>query len=300
MTVSFSPRQLVAVNGETLKEFLGTATEAIAYDILRPHVPLPACSHVHDNGCGEGAVSSALFALHSGSNSRVGTTVRVSATDKDPQSLAALKARADREGWAAHLAQVVQVDSTNLSAAFATSQTFSHSVTNFVMLQAWPRDGDCAAEIYRTLRPGGLAIVTAWEALPTMAIFRHTYQRLHSQRQEEGGKDDDLPPILRMHWYGGEHVQKALLDAGFEEARTRKEHYETRVRVHDARRWCEIGWSICGPGREGWRVEDEENWDETINVALEVLVAAPSFELDLERQNSGWLTFTASAVVATK
>ncbi|KAI0401581.1 hypothetical protein F4802DRAFT_422229 [Xylaria palmicola] len=326
MAAQFAPKQLVPIDSAALKEFLGTATEDIAYAALRPLVPLADGSHVHDNGCGAGAVSSALFALHASSSSPTASAsasssspssppststprFRVSATDKDPAPLSALAARARREGWGAHV-EGRQADSAGLG-LFA-DDAFSLSVTNFVLLQAWPHDGACATEIYRTLRPGGLAVVTAWEDLPTMAVFCQAHRRLRPQPGDDGGRaeergrgegegeDGDLPPMLRMHWYGGQYVRKALLDAGFDEGRIRVESYGTRVRIHDARRWCEIGWTLCGAGSAGWTVDDEVRWDERIDTALEILVAGPWYERDQASQNSGWLTFTASATLATK
>ncbi|XXH04313.1 hypothetical protein Hte_010727 [Hypoxylon texense] len=164
---------------------------------------------------------------------------------------------------------------------------------SFVFLQVWPDDARAAREIYRTLAPGGLALVTAWENLATMAVFRESHARLHGGARK-------LPEMLQTYWYGGEQVQKAMLETGFDESRMRVERYSTKVRIEDAKRWCEIGWSICGKPEDGWTQEDEDTWDEAIRLAKETLVAGLWYQRGEEDENTGWLHLTASAILATK
>ncbi|KAK8044774.1 S-adenosyl-L-methionine-dependent methyltransferase [Apiospora rasikravindrae] len=205
MSASFKPKQIVAIDETSLQEFLGSATEAISHDFLQPLVPLPAGSHIHDNGCGSGAITKALFALQPPShedNLDMGkVAIRVSATDKSAAAAARVQSMAASEGWPG-------------TALGFPDGTFSHSLTGFVFLQLGEgADEACAGEIYRTLRPGGLAVVATWEDLPSMAVFRRAVERLHGD--DEGDTPEALPDMLQMQAYGGRQVEQAMLRARF-------------------------------------------------------------------------------------
>lgn len=284
-TTIFRPKKFVVVNGEVLREFLSSATEAIARGLLRPLAPLlVAGSHVHDNGCGAGAITEAIFSSHSAGDA---SSIQISATDINAAALASLQAKAEEKGWPVHIGEM---DCRTLSFA---DDTFSHSFTSFVFLQVWRDDARCAREIYRTLRPGGPAVVTTWEELATMSVFRQAYQRLYGESRE-------LPEMLQTHWYDGKHVMKAMVEAGFGETTMKVERYSTQVRIEDERRWCEIGWSICGAAQGRWTQEDEDAWDEAIAVAQDALITSPWYQRDMENKSKGWLQLTASVLVAEK
>ncbi|KAI1395185.1 hypothetical protein F4819DRAFT_492741 [Hypoxylon fuscum] len=126
-----------------------------------------------------------------------------------------------------------------------------------------------------------------------MAVFRQSHERLYGGAKE-------LLEMLQTYWYGGEHVMKAMLEAGFDGSGIRVDRYSTKVRIEDARRWCEIGWSICGKLKEGWTQEDEDTWDDAIRLAKESLITEPWYQRDEDNENRGWLNLTASAILATK
>lgn len=287
MTTDFKPKQIISINDETLKEFLGSATEAVAYDFLRPLIPFPSGCHVHDNGCGTGVVTEAIIALQLGETTSQLSPPRISASDKNAALLTRLQSRAQSERWPV---EVTEMDCTAL--AFP-DDTFTHSFTNFVILQVLHDDVKCASEIYRTLQPGGLAIVTTWEHLATMTVFREAHHRVYGEARE-------LPKMLQPHWYGGKHVIKAMSTAGFDEDKLSKAQYTTRVKIEDIERWCGIGWSICGKPEGGWTQEDEQRWEEAIGYTREVLTTNPCFQADESLPRGGWLKLTASAAVARK
>lgn len=284
MNSSFRPRQAVSIDAETIREFLGSCTEDVAYDVLRPLVPFSDGSRVHDNGCGAGAVTEALCRLHALKDI---PTPLIAATDVNATAYASLLPKVRHRGWPV---EVAQMDCRELG---FPGDAFSHSFTNFVFLQARRDDRRCASEMYRTLQPGGIAVVTTWEDLPTMAVFRQTHQRMH-------GDEAGLPAMLKGHDYGKEDVRRAMADAGFEESRLKTDLYSTRVRIEDSRRWCEIGWSMCGAQVGGWTQKDEDEWDEAICVAHDVLTAGPWYLRDEDGGNKGWLVMTASATSARK
>ncbi|KAK8105167.1 uncharacterized protein PG998_004576 [Apiospora kogelbergensis] len=296
MSVSFKPKQIVLIDETALQEFLGSATEAVAHEFLRPLVPLPVGSHVHDNGCGSGAITKALFSLQPPLKNADPDRqdIRVSATDRSPAAVKQLQSMATSENWTGVDAR--SMDSTALS---FPDGSFSHSLTGFVFLQLG-EGGDVvsAREIHRTLRPGGLAVVATWEDLPSMAVFRQAVEEL---RGVEGGRPEGaLPDMLQMHAYGGRQVEQALLKAGFPSDGMRVERHSTEIRVANARRWCEIGWSICGTTGGKWIQHDEDSWEQVIEYAQQALVTGPWYRRDMDVEGAGWLTLTASVVVARK
>ena len=38
------------------------------------------------------------------------------------------------------------------------------------------------------------------------------------------------------------------------------------LRVKDLKRWSQLAWSYLGMGADGWKKEDEENWDRAVGM----------------------------------
>ncbi|CAH0025381.1 unnamed protein product [Clonostachys rhizophaga] len=87
---------------------------------------------------------------------------------------------------------------------------FSHSFTNMgIMFFTNPAQG--AAEIYRTLRPGGTAVVTSWSKLGHLdLVFRPAHVAV---RPDDEPVKFPLPEV----WHDPEHVRKVLSEAGFKD-----------------------------------------------------------------------------------
>jgi ubiquinone/menaquinone biosynthesis C-methylase UbiE len=276
---SFTPPQALPINGATLGEFLGTAT----FDIAKQHVgdlaPFAPDSLIHDNGCGAGAVTEAIMSTDPPPG------IRIKATDVNAAAAAALRGSASAAAWP------VDVSEMNSKTLDFPNDHFSHNFLNFVILQVLPDDVQCTREIYRTLKPGGIAVVTTFEDLPTMAVFKAVHKYLRG--------DTQLPAMLQLDGYGGEEARKAMLKAGFHEANLKIKRVSSRVRVRSPRRWCEIGWSLGGAAAGGWKSEDEKTWDDAVDKAMEIFTAGPWWQLEAGGEG-GWVTLEASVIVAVK
>merc|ERR1711977_763281 len=102
---------------------------------------------VHDNGCGVGAGTGAMLAV-----SEPLATISVKATDVDDRALAMYENKAAENGWPAEASRM------DANALTFPDKTFTHSLMNAVVF-VLPNDGiDAVKEIYRTLKPGGIAI----------------------------------------------------------------------------------------------------------------------------------------------
>lgn len=127
--------------------------------------PVDSTSHVHDNACGPGIVTRAILELF--------PSARIDATDISEGMVGATKVRYGTSDGRV-TAQVMDV----LDLSGFEDDRFTHSFSNFVFVILKPdevRKG--AREIYRTLQPGGTAVVVGWEQV--------------------GWKYDFLLPILR-------------------------------------------------------------------------------------------------------
>ncbi|KAL1604771.1 hypothetical protein SLS60_004311 [Paraconiothyrium brasiliense] len=274
---SFKPRQLVPFSPSVIAEFLGTCTLDIAEQFVRQLEPFAPGAIIHDNGCGGGAVTQAIMATNPPES------IRIKATDVNGAVISGLIAQAATKSWP------VDVSEMNSTALTFPDNYFSHNILNFVVLQAWRDDAKMAGEMFRTLKSGGIAVVTTFEDLPTMKVFKSVYKRYR-------GADAEVPEMMQADWYRDQEVRKALSKGGFAEANIKSERATTRVRVQSARRWCEIGWSLGGGP---WEEKDENLWNEAIDYALEIFVGGSWWQADADG-DGGWMELTASVAVASK
>jgi ubiquinone/menaquinone biosynthesis C-methylase UbiE len=91
-----------------------------------------------------------------------------------------------------------------------TDETFTHSITNCGIL--FFKDSKSGAhEIYRTLKPGGTAIVTSWRKFD---FFRTVV--IPAQKAVRPN-DEPFPRPMKQPWYDPEFVEGVVREAGFED-----------------------------------------------------------------------------------
>jgi hypothetical protein len=85
---------------------------------------------------------------------------------------------------------------------------FAHSSTKFAF-HCLGDSGGAAKRVYRTLRPGGIAVSTIWVDMP----HTNALEYVHFVIREK----DVVPPFqLSQLWYKEEHLGKALEMGGFD------------------------------------------------------------------------------------
>jgi ubiquinone/menaquinone biosynthesis C-methylase UbiE len=183
-------------------------------------------SIVLDNSCGTGIVTEEIMQRHrhvEGSERRPATIHTV-----DPASNMVAIARRKLE---------VLADGPSRKGAFKVTahvmrgeelafdgNTFTHIITNLGIL--FYEDSLVGAkEMYRTLMPGGVAVVTSWIDL---GYFEQVLQPAHSEIRLD---DPPLELPLSLDWLSPSHLKTTMVRAGFQEVQisTSRVHHGART-----------------------------------------------------------------------
>lgn len=178
----------------------GGSTRAIARQLIQlahlQGITAPTAV-VHDNACGTGAVSVELLQASQDPPQIIATdavAMMVEAT------ISCVKSLGPQERM-----QVKQMPGEKLD---IPDNTFTHSITNFgIMFFQDSKAG--AKEIYRTLKPGGVAAITAPE--------RATHFRwiLNPTLRDTRPQDEPLAQITDNKWEDPVYLEQQFRDAGF-------------------------------------------------------------------------------------
>jgi ubiquinone/menaquinone biosynthesis C-methylase UbiE len=274
----FLPKQAKAfLEGEnkvtTYEATGGKVTADFAEHILTLISPIPSGSIIHDNASGAGTVSRKILSTT--------PDVKIHATDIDQVFLDALQKDVDANSWP------IEVSNQNSNALTFPDETFTHSITNIGIFFTGSMGLDGAKEVYRTLKPGGIAVVNCWEGVSWLFPMVAVHNALRP------GKPFPAPPI---NWSDGVQIQKIMKEAGFAEENTKVEKSEAWSKTSDLRAWAEKTWAYLA-GIGGWQESDEERWDEAVDLLVEKLKASPGVKVV---DGETWLRASEWIVIATK
>ena len=145
------PKQVTQYEASHLIELQGECSEIVVDSVLKAIPSIPSGSVVHDNACGTGVVFQRIFEKEPNTKDNI----KVEATDVNEFFVAGAEHSAKEHGWPVKTAVM-----TSQQLSFQDAY-FTHSFTNFAFHCLG--DGDkAAAEVYRTLKPGGTAAATIW------------------------------------------------------------------------------------------------------------------------------------------
>ncbi|KAG9194768.1 hypothetical protein G6011_04803 [Alternaria panax] len=136
-------------------------------------------------------------------------------------------------------------------------ETFSHSITNMGIF-FFPDAAKGAAQIYRTLKTGGTAIVTSWKSTGHMSIVHEAQKAV---------KPDE--PLFRWpvsdDWFEASHLKKTLEGAGFTgvELHEKTVHYASKS-VEETCGYLFGMWKHMGPK---WTDEENEKFREQLKTS---------------------------------
>jgi len=147
-------------------EDTSTAMNEMASHLLTLSPPLTPNSVIHDNAAGPGIITGGILRLPQFSQ---GSFPTIHATDYSPAMIRALEARAVRDGWPNSVVKAQVMNSMDLS-TFADN-TFTHTYMAAAIFLI-PDPTQAIAEIKRTLRPGGVGLVTSFEKHGFVQVFQ--------------------------------------------------------------------------------------------------------------------------------
>jgi ubiquinone/menaquinone biosynthesis C-methylase UbiE len=137
----------------TYERRIGRATRAIATHIVTSILPtLPTRALILDNACGTGAIASAALQCY--------PSAEICCVDASPDMIDIMNTQIRSNSWASNVTAAVM---SGQDLKFGDS-TFDASVTNFGIF-FFPDPVAGASEIRRTLKEGGMAVVTCWRYL---------------------------------------------------------------------------------------------------------------------------------------
>ncbi|KAF4340133.1 toxD [Fusarium beomiforme] len=274
MSSGFQPKQVTQYEASHLAELMGDVTGVVAnfsLDLSRPFEPTDI---IHDNACGPLTVSQVILKTPRPEG------LHIDATDINPQFVQSAQQAAQDNKFPLK-AQVMDARSLNFP-----DNHFTHSFNNFAF-HSVEVARPSMKEVYRTLKPGGIAIVSAWNSMPHTDALKHAHWRTR-------GKDGSLPMLLQDMSFEEEHMKESLLEAGFDPSKTEIHHTDAYVTIKDIKRWAQLAWSYLGVLPTGWCETDEEKWEEAIDDIVEQLE-------DLEKDANGKtiMKFVACVAIAT-
>jgi len=258
----FVPKQAFTPTPQLYDELVGNSMEKLAEASLSG----TTINHgftIHDNGCGTGAGSAAVIAGF-GHNLNNGVTIK--GTDISEDALAAYRARAKKNGWAA---EGINTDSQHLP---FVDDTIDLSIWNALVFII-PQNATLALrETYRTLKPGGTVIVNSWAYLPNMNPLQ-----LAAKMTRPPGTP--LPRQELQRWTAADLLEEVLVKGGFQKDKISMREAEVFCDTPELTHFATMLWSFIGGTNEaGWLESDEERWDEAIEIIVTELRKTKGFE----------------------
>ncbi|KAH6642174.1 S-adenosyl-L-methionine-dependent methyltransferase [Boeremia exigua] len=234
----------------------GLVTTQFAGHNLALISPIQHDSIIHDNACGSGTVSRLIL-----SNTSAPGNIKIYATDIDPPFLSAFQYTAKEQAWP------ISISNQKSEALNFPDNTFTHSLTNIAIFFTSSAGLDGAKEIYRTLQPGGTAVVNCWAYVTWLLPVKTVHDIIRP------GKPFPTPVIA---WHDRQHIQKVMREAGFrgEDMRIESSDAWAVVKREGLREWAEKSWAYLG-GIAGWFEEDEKTWDQAVDKLVELLLVQP-------------------------
>jgi ubiquinone/menaquinone biosynthesis C-methylase UbiE len=183
-------------------------SEPYAQHIIDILPDITSTSIIDDNAASPGVVASQVLARFP-----QGPRPRIEATDFSEALISALQDRIAKEGWQDCLRASV-MDSQEL--AFE-GETFTHSIMNMAVFII-PDADKAVSEIWRTLKPGGTAVLTSFKENGLVGLIQRaqTYIRPNSPKFS----------FYDQQWVKADKLKSTLEKAGFDAGKIRIEAKE--------------------------------------------------------------------------
>ncbi|KAI1363540.1 S-adenosyl-L-methionine-dependent methyltransferase [Xylaria arbuscula] len=268
--IKFVPKQVIPATPQLYDELVGSCFQSLA-KVSLTFAPIADGDAIQDVGCGTGVGTTAIVEAISGKS----VSVTIKGTDINESALklyGAIKDDADASSF--------------------KDNTFNLSLGN-ALIFVLPNDGiDTVKEIYRTLKPGGKAIINTWKYLPNFLPI----QAASKATRPEGSP---LPRAGSEKWSQPEYLRSIIEKGGFEKDKIVIETSPVFYHTAEMDRYANMLWSFIGSTTSvGWLRSDEENWEKAIEVVKQEVRKTEGYQE--VPGNKGILRFVANIAIATK
>jgi len=261
---AFRPKQCLPPTPAIMKELMGDVSLQVARKLVTL-APMAPGSIILDNGCGNGVVTEAITEV------RKPGEVTIYATDLVPPMAAATTALAASKGWS----EFVKAEAMPAEALTFVDNMFTESYNNFLISLAKEPE-KVASHIYRTLKPGGVALITTW------AELSHE-QAVLKANDATRGSDAFHAYKARQEWRTASHLKKVLEEAGFKGENIDISQKEAFLTIENMGRWSNLAWSFLGAPKGpagGWVEADETRFEEAVAIFAKGMEADKNVTLD--------------------
>ncbi|KAH7088846.1 S-adenosyl-L-methionine-dependent methyltransferase [Paraphoma chrysanthemicola] len=197
----------------------GGCTRELAKYLVDILPPFDEATQVLDNACGPGVLAQEIVIKQHAANKEAPS---IACVDFAPAMVELARTFPHAYALPAEQRDRITFDVMSGEDIRFPDDQFTHSITNQGIL--FFKDGPKgASEIFRTLKPGGTAIVTSWAKLGYINLIHHAQSIVRP-----GGQPFRLP--VSDDWFQGAHLEKTLKDAGFGEVQVHEKtvHYAAK------------------------------------------------------------------------
>lgn len=257
----FYPPRYCGADSNVYKHIMGNSSLDVAKHIMRELLPpFTADAIIHDNGCGTGEVTSQIMET----NPPPPKGIVIKATEKDEYKIGGCRERVRFSGWPV---EVMAMPAQSIS---FPDEYFTHSFANFVVPHLEENHDPAAKHIYRTLKKGGVAIVTTWAE-------KGHFEAIKNAHLLTRGPDVNLPLDVPDRWYKQSALKEFLLVGGFKEENIKFSTCSVYCMTRDLPYLMAATWSYLGKREDGWYESDGENWDKVVDMLVKEVEAGPYY-----------------------
>jgi len=259
------PKQFPVQDEDWYNTIGGCTTNDVADHIFAKILgPLSANTVLHDAAAGQAPFTDA--ALGTASADAL-SSLELYITDNQPMMLDFARMTVEKKhGFPATRTTYATLDACDLSTI--KDDTFTLSALTFG-LAIMPSPQRAAAEMHRTLKKGGTAVSAFWSQQPTGFSLTDAHYAMRAAGRKmklEPPKESLDPEVLKGYLQSG----------GFGDV---KMHFHTVVLdVPDIRKYVHGLWAVIGEPADGWKQEDEDNWDACVQKGIDILTKAKGVE----------------------